>query len=96
VKIDLDAQLYRWRQRVTAAGYVGHRKATLAKAMTRVLASPRLFARSGAIGRRTLRILPLRTRRAFTGTWGKSRDLPDLPRQSFREWYRTERGALPS
>ncbi len=92
VKIDLDAQLYRWRQRVTAAGHGGRKKTALATTMASVLERPRLFDRGGAMARRTLRVLPSRARRALTGTWGQSRDLPEMPRQSFREWYRAERG----
>ena len=91
VKIDLDAQLYRWRQIVTAAGHVSAGKATTMKVAARVLARPGVVRIAGGMLRMALHVMPRRARRLLSGTWGRERDLPIAPKQSFRDWYRTNR-----
>ncbi|MFL5606469.1 MAG: lactate utilization protein B [Gemmatimonadaceae bacterium] len=91
VKIDLDAQLYRWRQIVAGAGHVGSGKAVTMNIAARVLARPAVFRAAGAMVRLALRAMPRWMRRRVLGVWGRSRDLPDVPQQSFHEWYRTRR-----
>jgi L-lactate dehydrogenase complex protein LldF len=91
VKIDLDAQLYRWRQIVVGAGHTSVGKATAMKVASRVLARPRVFRIVGALMRRALRVMPRRSQQLVSGAWGRGRDLPGAPKQSFREWYRTNR-----
>ncbi len=93
VKIDLDAQLYRWRQLVADAGHAGVAKAAAMKTTGWLLARPRLFRAAGAVGRAALRLLPGRARRLATGAWGRARDLPEPPAQSFHAWYREHRAA---
>ena len=91
VKIDLDAQLYRWRQLVADAGYTGVGKATAMKVASRVLAQPRVFRFAGALMRMALRAMPRWSQRLVAGPWGRDRDVPAAPKQSFREWYRANR-----
>jgi L-lactate dehydrogenase complex protein LldF len=91
VKIDLDAQLYRWRQRVTEAGHAGAAKGLAMKAAEQVLGRPWVFRAAGAVARRALRLLPSRLTRAAAGSWGAARDLPEPPAQSFRAWYHAHR-----
>jgi L-lactate dehydrogenase complex protein LldF len=91
VKIDLDAQLYRWRQIVAGAGHTRVGKATAMKVASRVLARPRMFRIAGAMLRMALRGLPRGARQRLSGAWGRERDLPPAPKQSFRDWYRANR-----
>jgi L-lactate dehydrogenase complex protein LldF len=91
VKIDLDAQLYKWRQVVGAAGLVSRPKALAMQAGARVLARPTLFRLLAAGARLAGRVLPRRVRRALTGGWGRYRDLPEIPAESFTSWYRRKR-----
>jgi L-lactate dehydrogenase complex protein LldF len=88
VKIDLDAQLFRWRQRVVASGHVSTTKALATKAAARILAHPRAFRVAGAIARAVLRVMPHALARALSGPWGRGRELPVAPRESFHAWYR--------
>jgi L-lactate dehydrogenase complex protein LldF len=88
VKVDLDAQLYRWRQRVTASGKATVTKAATMKAAAQVLSRPWLFWTLGAAARTMMRIFPRKLTRFASGVWGRSRDLPAVPRQSFHAWYR--------
>lgn len=98
VKIDLDAQLYKWRQLVSDAGHSGTLKTFGMKATSRVLEMPVLFRAGGFAARLAMRMLPKRVGRALAGKWGQARELPPSPTQSFRAWYRANRasGAKPA
>ena len=91
VKIDLDAQLFRWRQRVVEAGHTSRTKRAAMKASVRLFDRPRLFRVAGALARFGLRILPPPLVRMVGGPWARTRELPPPPRQSFRAWYRSNR-----
>jgi L-lactate dehydrogenase complex protein LldF len=91
VKIDIDTQLFRWRQRVVEAGYVPRSKALAMEASVRVFDRPRLFRALGGVARLGLRLLPARVERVFAGPWGRARELPEPPATSFRVWYRRNR-----
>ena len=88
VKIDLDGQLFRWRQRVTEAGYSSSTKSFAIKSSVKVLDRPRLFRAAGALARLGLRLMPSSIARLAAGPWGRTREAPEAPAQSFRAWYR--------
>jgi L-lactate dehydrogenase complex protein LldF len=92
VKIDLDAQLFRWRQRVVEAGHASPTKRAAMKASVRVFDHPWLFRTAGALARLGLRILPAPLARIAGGPWARARELPLPPKHSFRAWYRRHRG----
>ena len=91
VKIDLDAQLLLWRQRVTEAGHVPAAKVAAMRASAKLLGHPGLFRVAGAAARLALRFLPRRLSRMLSGSWGRDRELPEAPAQSFRAWYQANR-----
>jgi L-lactate dehydrogenase complex protein LldF len=91
VKIDLDGQLFRWRQRVTQAGFSSTTKSVVSRAAAQLLTRPRLFRLAGAFARFGLRRMPRPAIRLAAGRWGKTRDLPSAPSESFRAWYRRNR-----
>ena len=93
VKIDLDAQLYRWRQRVTESGRASLAKTATIKVAAGVLSQSWLLGALGTAARALLRVLPAGIVRLAAGTWGEARRLPPAPRQSFREWYRERQRA---
>ena len=93
VKIDLDAQLYRWRQVATSAGYVSGAKKTVAHVGARVLASRKLVSLGGKLLRTALGVLPKTVMGRLAGPWGATRELPLPPAQTFRTWYEKHRGA---
>jgi L-lactate dehydrogenase complex protein LldF len=92
VKIDLDGQLFRWRQHVTERGYVSRSKRLAIDSSVLVLDRPRLFRVIGALARLGLRLLPTSLARFAAGPWGRTRETPVPPAQSFRDWYRRNRG----
>ncbi|HEX8325980.1 MAG TPA: lactate utilization protein B [Hymenobacter sp.] len=88
VKIDIHVQLYKWRQVLGEANEIPASKKWSMKFMGRLLASPRVFGMSGQFARKALRLLPhgLTHANAFNA-WAVARELPEAPKQSFREWY---------
>ncbi len=93
VKIDLDAQLYRWRQIVVDAGLVNATKRRAVGIGARVLAHPRLFAVIGRATRVALRVLPHSLVAVVASPWSRHRDLPAPASQSFRAWYKANRAS---
>ena len=88
VKIDLDGQLLAWRQRVTQAGLGPRAKGMAMKASVRLFDRPALFRGVARVARLGMRIMPPVLARMVAGPWGRARELPPAPRQSFRAWYR--------
>jgi L-lactate dehydrogenase complex protein LldF len=66
------------------------------KLAARLLGHPRLFRAVGAVGRSVLRRLPSRLARMAAGAWGRTRELPPPPTESFRAWYRANRADGPA
>ena len=93
VKIDLDAQLYRWRQIAVDAGYVSGKKRGAAVVAAKILARPRLFALIGRATRVALRILPRSLVAAVAAPWSRDRDVPSPASQTFRAWYKANRAS---
>lgn len=95
VKIDLDGQLFRWRQRVTTAGYGSKVKGAAIKSSVVVFDRPRLFRAAGAVARFGMRVMPRALTRAASGVWGRTREMPATPKESFRSWYRRAKAGGP-
>ncbi|QKZ14576.1 lactate utilization protein B [Spirosoma sp. KUDC1026] len=88
VKIDIHVQLYKWRQIIGEQKEMPAGKRVGMKALARVLARPKLYARLGKAARRVLAATPYAL--SHNGTinpWAIARELPEPPKQSFREWY---------
>ncbi len=91
VKIPLHHQLLAWRKEL-----VGLRLLPLSKRLSMRFASmlfqrPRLFASMGWMARTSLRILPRWMTHHRFNTWTIARELPEPPRESFRQWYQRNR-----
>ena len=88
VKIDIHVQLYKWRQIVGQEKVMPIAKRVGMQALAKVLARPKLYARLGKVARRVLASTPYAL--SHNGTinpWAIARELPEPPKQSFREWY---------
>ncbi len=88
VKIDIHDQLYKWRQIITKEVPQSFVKKTTMKIMGTVFSKPKRFQRIGKIGRWCLRKLPKALLYTKPNIWGRKRDLPEGPLQSFEEWYK--------
>lgn len=86
VKIDLHDQLWKWRQELSKAGHVAGVKKIMMRGMAFVLGRPAVYRFSGAAARWVLKYLPFLGKHRFN-PWYKGRELPEPPKQSFREWY---------
>ena len=86
VKIDLHGQLYAWRQKIASRdGASG--KSYAMRMLALVLARPTIYRMAGWFARWMLRHARPVVSQTLLKSWGKSRDLPAAPHQSFRSWY---------
>ncbi|EAZ80436.1 lactate utilization protein B [Algoriphagus machipongonensis] len=90
VKINIHEQLYEWRQEITKAqGITG--KGLSMQLANGIFKSPLAYKISGKMLRATLKTLPNSIIYNPLNAWGKGRDLPATPKQSFKEWYQKNR-----
>ncbi|MBW3130710.1 lactate utilization protein B [Hymenobacter profundi] len=88
VKIDIHTQLYKWRQVLGQAGEIPASKKWSMRLLSRVLAKPAVYGLGSKIARQSLRLLPHGlTHGKGYNPWAVARELPEPPKQSFREWY---------
>ncbi len=86
VKIDIHDQIWKWRQEVVKEGYVDFSKKQGIKLMNTVLSNPKIYRLAGKIGRSTMRFAPFLVNNGLN-PWYKQRDMPEAPKESFRDWY---------
>ncbi len=86
VKIDIHDQIWKWRQEVVKEGYVDFSKKQGIKLMNTVLSNPKIYRLAGKIGRNTMRFAPFLVNNGLN-PWYKQRDMPEAPKESFRDWY---------
>ena len=91
VKIDLHQQLFISRRQLALAGLVPPTKRWSMKLTAAVLKRPWLYRTMGRIVRAALRVLPRPLVYSRWNVWGRRRDLPAAPRQTFRELHRKRR-----
>ena len=88
VKIDLHTQLLTWRREIAVRGLLPWSKRFSMKLGRIVLGNTWLFTTAGKVGRWLVPKLPRFLVYNRLNPWGKQRDLPPMPKQSFRELYR--------
>ncbi|WP_283149113.1 lactate utilization protein B [Silvimonas soli] len=93
VKINIHEQIYKWRQIVVEQGEVSFVKKEAMKMAGKVLADPKRYRQWTAGTNKALAGLP----RSFLynpfNAWGKQRELPEPPKQTFHQWYAANRQA---
>ncbi|WP_369149550.1 lactate utilization protein B [Streptomyces sp. R44] len=92
VAIDIPEVLVHLREKVADQGGKGHR---LEKAAVRaagwVLDHPGVLAAGERIASKTRRLHPKKLPGPGAGAWTESRDLPEMPAEPFRDWWRKNR-----
>jgi L-lactate dehydrogenase complex protein LldF len=88
VKINLHEQLYLLRERVAGQGFLPASKRLGMKVAGWVLGNGWFYRMAGTIGRGALRWLPRWMIYNPLNAWGRQRDLPRPPQESFRDQYR--------
>jgi L-lactate dehydrogenase complex protein LldF len=91
VKIDIHAQLWKWRQVLAAEGMLPAGKRRAMRGMAVLFSSPRLYRLAGKIGRFTLRFLPFLVNNKLWNPWYRQREMPKAPPQSFASWWQNNR-----
>lgn len=90
VKINIHEQLYEWRQEITKThGELG--KGLSMKLASGIFKSPLAYKISGGLMRSALKALPNSLIYHPLNTWGKNRNLPEAPKETFQQWYQKNR-----
>ncbi len=90
VKIDIHEQLYKWRQVIVKEGYVDTAKKVAMEVMAKTLASPVMYRLAGKAARTTLKYAPFVVNNKLNA-WYLHREMPEVPKSSFGEWYNKNR-----
>ncbi|MCA9184031.1 MAG: lactate utilization protein B [Pirellulaceae bacterium] len=90
VKIDLHEQLLVWRKEIARRKLLPLGKRWSMWALGVILRYPTLFRVAGWFGRTSLSLLPRFIIYNRANAWGRDRDLPPAPRQTFQQWYRQQ------
>jgi L-lactate dehydrogenase complex protein LldF len=88
VKIDIHQQLFISRRQLAGLGLVSRGKRFGIKIGAAVLRRPWLYRLAGRVARAVLRVIPRALVYSRLNVWGRQRELPTAPRESFRELYR--------
>lgn len=88
VKIDLDSQLYSLRQDLGNANLIDSKKKMAMKVTTWLMNKPTLFEMAGKMARFIVPKLPNSILYNKSNVWGKQRELPKMPKKSFKEMFR--------
>ena len=87
VKIDISDQIYKWRRVVVSKGMLRLTKMVGMSALGATIAHPTLFHAVESVGESALSHLPRFLLYNPLNPWGKHRELPAVPKQTFREWF---------
>ncbi len=88
VKIDLDSQLYTHRQDLREKDIISSKKKLSMQVATWLMKNPILFSFVGKIARKVVPILPKSLIYNKFNIWGKQREVPKMPKKSFKELYK--------
>jgi L-lactate dehydrogenase complex protein LldF len=88
VKIDIHHQLLTWRREIAVRRLLPWSKRLAMRAASFVLRHRRLYLIAGKLARVVVPRLPRWLVYNRLNPWGKQRELPEFPKQSFRELYR--------
>ncbi|TCG03342.1 4Fe-4S ferredoxin [Paraburkholderia steynii] len=93
VRINIHEQIYKWRQIIAEKHELPFVKKEAMKVAGKVLSEPKLYRAAIKTANGAVSTLP----RAFLynpfNAWGKQREVPDAPEQTFRDWYLKKREA---
>jgi L-lactate dehydrogenase complex protein LldF len=92
VKIDIHHQLLTWRREINVRGALPWRKRLEMRLASFVLGRVGVYRAVGKLARWIVPRLPRFVLYNRFNDWGRQRELPEFPRESFREWYRKRHG----
>ena len=95
VKINIHEQIAAWRKVMSERRELPRMKKAMMKAAGVLLANPKLYRAALPVADSALRHLPRFAIYNRLNTWGRGREVPRAPRQTFHEWYRKNRAKKP-
>jgi L-lactate dehydrogenase complex protein LldF len=87
VKIDIHQQIYTWRRIVAERNALPVAKKQAMKMAGKLLASPRLYRVAVEAAGTGVEYLPRVMLYSRLNAWGKQREVPAAPAQTFRQWW---------
>ncbi|WP_428487409.1 lactate utilization protein B [Rhodopila sp.] len=91
VKINIHEQIAAWRQVMAETHELPLLKKAMMKAAGALLASPKLYRAALPMADSALRHLPRFVVYNRLNTWGRGRDVPHAPKQTFHQWHAANR-----
>ncbi|RXP55103.1 lactate utilization protein [Lutibacter sp. HS1-25] len=91
VKINIHEQLYKWRQLIVKDVKQPFVKKVILKTTGWLMARPKLFNLLGGSARFMLKHAPRFMVYSKLNAWGKERELPEVGKQNFNEWYKNRK-----
>jgi L-lactate dehydrogenase complex protein LldF len=88
VKVDLSSQLYTHRQDLNTQGLLSKKKTVSMKIASWTMQHPFIFDMLGKSIRKIVPLLPKFIVYSKLNVWGQTRDLPKMPKKSFKELYK--------
>ena len=92
MKIDLHHQLLAWRGELARQGLLAPSKRLAMVVLGLVMRAGWLYRLAGWLARRVVPLLPRWLAYARWNAWGRGRELPPMPAETFRTLYRRHRG----
>jgi L-lactate dehydrogenase complex protein LldF len=92
VKINIHEQIYKWRQIIAERNQLPFVKKEMMRIAGKVLADPRLYRAAISAAGLAIEHLPRFAIYNWLNPWGRQREIPEAPRQTFRGWYLRHRG----
>jgi L-lactate dehydrogenase complex protein LldF len=87
VKINIHEQIYKWRQVIADRNQLPFVKKEMMRIAGKVLADPRLYRAAVSAAGLAIEHLPRFAIYNWLNAWGRQREIPEAPGQTFRSWY---------
>ena len=91
VKINIHEQIFAWRKVLAEEHQIPALKQGMMKAAGAVLSRPAAYRAAIGAADSALKVLPRFAVYNPVNTWGKKREMPHAPKQSFHAWYKQNR-----
>ena len=92
VKINIHEQIYKWRQVMAERNQLPLVKKEAIRIIGKVMSEPRLYRAAISAAGLAFERLPRFAIYNWLNPWGRQREVPEPPKQSFRSWYIENRG----
>jgi len=92
VKINIHEQIYAWRQEMVREHETPFVKRAAMKAAGAVLSRPAIYRAAVETGNAAIGSLPRFVIYNGLNAWGKHREVPHAPAETFHQWYKKNRG----